>query len=89
MAINAIIVAIISIKTFFNIENIPIQNSCLNCLMKSLIHIFWNVLALMTFFAFLFGSIFVLFGEIGKDFVSFANFILSDDNLNTGKGYYI
>lgn len=54
--------------------------------MKSLIHIFWNVLALMTFFALLFGSIFVLLGEIGKDFVSFANFILSDDNLNTGNG---
>ena len=86
MAINAIIVVIISIKTFFNTENIPNPNSCLNCLMKSLIHIFWNASALMTFFALLFGSIFVLLGEIGKDFVSFANFILSDDNLNTNEG---
>ena len=86
MAINGIIVAIISIKTFFNIENIPIPNSCLNCLMKPLIHIFWNALALTTFFALLFGSIFVLLVGNGKDFVSFANFILSDDNLNTYNG---
>ena len=43
MAINAIIVANISIKAFFNIENILIPNSCLICIMKSLIHIFWNV----------------------------------------------
>lgn len=42
--------------------------------------------ALTTFFALLFGSISFLLGEIGKDFVSFANFILSDDNLYTDNG---
>ena len=81
MSINIIIAAFISIKMFFSF--LTCQNKCLNCLIKSLIHIFWNILALITFVTLFLGSIFTLIGTAGKDLISVVNFLVSDDNLNS------
>lgn len=59
------------------------QNKCVNCLLKSLIHIFWNILAIITFVTLLLGSIFTLIGTAGKDLISVVNFLVSDENLNS------
>ena len=81
MGINAIIAAFISIKMFFSL--LSCQNKCINCLIKSLIHIFWNILAIITFVTLLLGSIFTLIGTAGKDLISVVNFLVSDENLNS------
>ena len=55
---------------------------CFRCLFKSLLHILWNILAFLTFFVLLLGSIFTLFGTVGKDLISVVSFLVSDKNLN-------
>ena len=55
---------------------------CCRCLFKVLIHILWNVFALLMFFTFLIGSMFTIIGSLGKDFVSVIDFFISPDNLN-------
>ena len=55
---------------------------CCRCLFKSLLHILWNILAFITFFVLLLGSIFTLFGTVGKDLISVVSFLVSDKNLN-------
>ena len=59
------------------------QNKCVNCLLKSLIHIFWNILAIITFVTLLLGSIFTLIGTARKDLIFVVNFLVSDENLNS------
>ena len=58
---------------------------CFKCLFKSLLHILWNILAFLTFFVLLLGSIFTLFGTVGKDLISVVSFLVSDKNLNKEK----
>jgi hypothetical protein len=58
------------------------QNCCIRCILKSFLHILWNVLALLTFFTLLFGSIFTLFGTVGNDLISVVEYLVSDKNLN-------
>ena len=79
MAMNAIIAAFISFQLFCSFSSS--SNKCLNCLLKSLIHIFWNILALITFVVLFLGSIFSLIGTAGKDLVSVFEFVVSADNL--------
>ena len=55
---------------------------CLRCLLKLLLHIFWNILAALTSFILFFGCIFILFGTVGKDLISVVSFLVSDKNLN-------
>ena len=55
---------------------------CCRCLFKSLIHILWNVLALLAFLTLLLGSLFTLIGTVGKDLVSVVSYLVSDENLN-------
>ena len=81
MSINAIIVTFITIKLIFSF--LSCENKCINCSLKSLIHIFWNILGLVTFVLLLLGSIFTLIGTIGKDLTSVVNFLVSDANLNS------
>jgi deoxyadenosine/deoxycytidine kinase len=50
--------------------------------LKLLLHIFWNILAVLTIFILFFGCIFILFGTAGKDLISVVSFLVSDKNLN-------
>jgi len=54
----------------------------LRCLLRLLLHIFWNILAVLTIFVLFFGSVFILFGTVGKDLISVVSFLVSDKNLN-------
>lgn len=55
---------------------------CFRCLFKSLLHILWNILAFLTFLVLILGSIFTLFGTLGKDLISVVSFLVSDKNMN-------
>ena len=83
MVIDAAIAAFISLRIFT--QFLVCNNPCLKCFLKSVIHILWNILALITFFALLFGFIFTLLGTIGKDLISVVSVLFSDDNLNKGE----
>ena len=50
--------------------------------MKLSFDIFWNILAVLSFFVLFFGSIFISFGIVGKDLISVVSFLVSDKNLN-------
>ena len=83
MVIDAAIAAFISLRIFT--QFLVCNNPCLKCFLKSVIHILWNILALITFFALLFGFIFTLLGTIGKDLISVVSVLFSDENLNKGE----
>jgi len=83
MVIDAAIAAFITLLFFFSLPKC--QNSCIKCLLKSLIHIFWNILALLTFFTLLFGFLFTFLGTVGKDLISVVEFLVSDKNLEKGE----
>ena len=79
MAINLGIAAFITLLFFCKFS--LCQNGCLKCLLKSLIHILWNILALLTFLTLLIGSIFTLVGTVGKDLILVVEYLVSDENL--------
>ena len=80
MVIDVLIAAFISLRMFCKF---PIcQNGCLKCLLKSGIHILWNILALMTFFTLILGSVLSIVGTVGNDLISVVSFLVSDENLS-------
>ena len=83
LIIDVAIAAFITLLCFCSFQ--ACQNCCIRCILKSFLHILWNVLALLTFFTLLFGSIFTLFGTVGKDLISVVEYLLSDENLNKGE----
>jgi hypothetical protein len=84
IVIDALIAAFISLRMFCKF---PVcQNGCLNCLLKSGIHILWNILALMTFLTLILGSVLTLVGTVGNDLISVVSFLVSDENLKKEDG---
>jgi hypothetical protein len=81
MVIDIAIAAFMTLLLFFSTSCAKCC-CCCRCLFKSLIHILWNLLALLTFFTLLLGSIFTLIGTVGQDLTSVVSFLVSDDNLN-------
>ena len=84
LAIDALIAAFISLRMFCKFP--ACQNGCLNCLLKSAIHILWNILALMTFLTLILGSVLTLVGTVGNDLISVVSFLVSDENLKKEDG---
>ena len=62
-------------------------NKCkmLGCALKLLIHILWNISAILMILSFILGSIFGIIGLFGKDLVSVLHFVMSKDNLNSNE----
>ena len=81
MVIDIAIAAFMTLLVFFNLSCSKCC-CCFRCLFKSLIHILWNILALLAFLTLLLGSFFSLIGTAGKDLVSVVSYLVSDDNLN-------
>ena len=79
--IDAAIAVLVFLFCFFS-GKLCNKCCCCRCFLKVLIHILWNVFALLMFFTFLFGSIFTIIGSLGKDFISVIDFFISPDNLN-------
>ena len=80
LIIDLAIAAFITLLCFCSFQ--ACQNCCIRCILKSFLHILWNVLALLTFFTLLIGSIFTLFGTVGKDLISVVEYLVSDKNLD-------
>ena len=82
-----IVLLIISIvvETFFICLIIFSSKKCdcpkLASFMKILIHIFWNILALLVIIIFLVGEIICLIGTVGKDLFEAISFLISSRNL--------
>ena len=55
---------------------------CFRCGFKIIIHILWNILALLMIITFFIGFIFTFVGAIGKDLVLVVNYFISESNLN-------
>ena len=81
MVLDIGIAAIITLLLLLSFEFFK-SCGCFRCLLKPLLHILWNILAFITFFVLLLGSIFTLFGTVGKDLISVVSFLVSDKNLN-------
>jgi hypothetical protein len=79
--IDAVIAVLMFLFCFFS-GKLCNKCCCCRCFFKVLIHILWNVFALLMFFTFLIGSMFTIIGTLGKDFVSVIDFFISADNLN-------
>ena len=65
-------------------------NKCSSCCLfrcgfRIILHILWNILALLMILTFLIGTIFLLVGTIGSDLVSVVSFVVSSENLSKGK----
>ena len=56
---------------------------CCRCMCKFLIHILWNILALLMIVTFLVGSILALLGRIGGDMMSVISYVVSIDNFKS------
>ena len=82
MVIDIAIVVFSTLKLFFSFGT---GNCFVNCLTKSMIHILWNILGLLTFLTLLIGSLFYGLGTIGKDLISVVSFLVSDKNLQKGE----
>ena len=80
MIIDLAIAGFITLLFFCSFQ--ACQNCCIRCILKSFLHILWNILALLTFFTLLFGFILTLFGTVGKDLISVVEFLVSDKNLD-------
>jgi hypothetical protein len=83
MVIDAAIAAFNTLRIFT--QYLVCKNGCLKCFLKFLIHILWNILALITFFTLFLGFIFTLLGTVGKDLISVFSFLVSKENLDKGK----
>ena len=77
LVLSGFCAVICGLLLFFKICN------CVGKIIKLIIHILWNILAIFTIVCFLIGGIIGLFGKIGKDLVDVMAFVTSDENLNS------
>ena len=62
------------------------SSCCLfRCGFRIILHILWNILALLMILTFLIGSIFLLVGTVGNDLVSVVSYVVSSENLSKGE----
>lgn len=77
LALSGFCAVICGLLLFFKICN------CVGKIIKLVINILWNILAIFTIVCFLIGGIIGLVGKIGKDLVDVMAFVTSDENLNS------
>ena len=82
MILDLAIIIYIILLMFFSFKYCRKCCCCFRCIFLLLLHIFWNILAVLTIFILFFGCIFILFGTVGKDLISVVSFLVSDKNLN-------
>ena len=82
MILDLVIILYIIYLMFFSFKCCRKYCCCFRCIFLLLLHIFWNILAVLTIFILFFGCIFILFGTVGKDLISVVSFLVSDKNLN-------
>ncbi len=82
MVLDAAIAALMAVMFFFSLSCFDKCCGCCRCLLKSLVHILWNILALLTILTLLIGFFCTLIGTLGRDLISVVSFLVSEDNLN-------
>ena len=82
MILDLAIILYLILLMFFSFKCCRKCCCCFRCIFLLLLHIFWNILAVLTIFILFFGCIFILFGTVGKDLISVVSFLVSDKNLN-------
>ncbi len=81
VVIDAAIAALMFLLCFCSGEKC--KNCCLfRCGFKLLIHLFWNILALLMIITLFIGFIFTLIGSIGKDLTYVVNYFIGEENMN-------
>ena len=81
MVINIILAGFILLICFCSMKQCT-SCCCCRCLFKCVVHLSWNILALMMISSFLVGSLLGILGIIGGDIMSLVSYILSEDNFN-------
>jgi len=81
MVLDAAIAALMTVMLFFSFSCFDKCCCCCRCLLKSLVHILWNILALLTFLTLLIGFFCTLIGTLGGDLISVVSFLVSEENL--------
>jgi len=81
MVLDAAIAALMTVMLFFSFSCFDKCCFCCRCLLKSLVHILWNILALLTFLTLLIGFFCTLIGTLGGDLISVVSFLVSEENL--------
>ena len=81
MILDAAIAALMTVMLFFSFSCFDKCCCCCRCLLKSLVPILWNILALLTFLTLLIGFFCTLIGTLGGDLISVVSFLVSEENL--------
>ena len=85
MVLDAAIAALMTVMLFFSFSCFDKCCCCCRCLLKSLVHILWNILALLTFLTLLIGFFCTLIGTLGGDLISVVSFLVSEENLKASE----
>jgi hypothetical protein len=85
MVLDAAIAALMTVMFFFSFSCFDKCCCCCKCLLKSLVHILWNILALLTFLTLLIGFFCTLIGTLGGDLISVVSFLVSEENLKASE----
>ena len=85
MVLDAAIAALMTLMLFFSFSCFDKCCCCCRCLLKSLVHILWNILALLTVLTLLIGFLCTLIGTVGGDLISVVSFLVSEENLEANE----
>ena len=85
LVLDAAIAALMTVMLFFSFSCFDKCCCCCRCLLKSLVHILWNILALLTFLTLLIGFFCTLIGTLGGDLISVVSFLVSEENLKASE----
>ena len=83
LSISILIEALLIFLYLFSMRKCIGNCCCMNCFVKILIHIFWNVYAFIMVIIFLFGTALTLIGTIGSDIFQVFAFLISEQNLQS------
>ena len=83
LAFTVLIEALLIFLYIFSVKKCIGNCCCMICCTKFLIHVFWNIFALIMIVIFLFGTALTLVGSIGSDIFQIFAFLISEQNLQS------
>ena len=94
LVFSILMVMNIALAAFMTLIGLFSMKACVDCcfcrcIFKSLVHILWNILALMMVLSFVVGSILSLVGRVGDDAMNLFSYIFSEDNFNDANPLFL
>jgi hypothetical protein len=83
LAFTVLIEVLLIFLYIFSVKKCIGNCCCMNCCTKFLIHVFWNIFAIIMIVIFLFGTALTLVGSIGSDIFQIFAFLISEQNLQS------